>query len=200
MYAQISSRSARIYTTRCGSLLGMTTSEPERQAFQTALEAAVRERDELNVLIEHLARRAGVQVPDGVSTEAGGSSPLARPDADPSSLVADGEFYGQSATKASKALLGKLGRTRPLKTPEIYDAVIKGGVKIKDMEVLYKSLARSDDFLRVQKGTWGLAEWYPDRVRKNARKEALEDEGEGDRASAGGQDGFEETPALNDGE
>lgn len=156
----------------------MTPSDSERSAFKTALEVAVRERDELNVLIEQLARRAGVPVPEGGAASSSSSTPAAGPDADPASLVADGEFYGQSATKATKALLGKLGRTRPLKTPEIYDAIKKGGVAIKDTEVLYKSLARSEDFLRVAKGTWGLAEWYPERVRKNARREALEDEGD----------------------
>ncbi len=157
-----------------GSFHGMPSSEQEQQAFRTALEAAVRERDELNVLITHLARRAGVAVPTEGPMSAGRVSAPA-PDADPSALVADGEFFGQSATKATKALLAKLGRTRPLKTAEIFTAIMKGGVKIANTETLYKSLARSDEFLRVAKGTWGLAEWYPERVRKNARADQSED-------------------------
>lgn len=157
----------------------MANSETERQAFQTALDAALREREELDVLIRHLARRAGVDVPERSAPGSQDSiGPTPGPTADPSSLVADGEFYGQSATKATKALMAKLGRTRPLKTTEIFEAIKKGGVGISNIEVLYKSLQRSDDFLRVAKGTWGLAEWYPERVRKNARKEALEDEDE----------------------
>ncbi len=179
--------------------MGMPTSEPERQAFLTALEAAVRERSELDALIEALARRAGVPVPEGSTSSSSGHSAPAAPDADPASLVADGEFFGQSATKAARAVLERLGRTRPLKTPEIYEAITKGGVKIKDMEVLYKSLQRSQVFLRVAKGTWGLSEWYPDRVRNAARKDALDDDG-GDSADLNGAGASEPLPDEDQGD
>ncbi len=169
----------------------MSATESERAPFKAALDAAVQKRQELDVLIAQLASFAGVPVPEGVAASAADSgAQLAAPDTDPSALVADGEFYGKSATKATRALLSKLGRTRPLKTTEIFEAITKGGVRIQDTDVLYKSLARSKDFLRVAKGTWGLAEWYPERVVRNARsKESLdEDDGADDQT----------LPALDD--
>lgn len=149
----------------------MPLTEQEREAFRVTLDAAVRERDELDGLIGVLSRRLGIEPPPATSGSAPSSANIPRPDADPSSLVSDGEFFGMSATKATKALLGKLGRTRPLKTQEIFLAITKGGVALSNIEVLYKSLSRSDDFLRVAKGTWGLAEWYSERIRKTARSE-----------------------------
>lgn len=151
--------------------------EDELKALQGALDVAVRDRSELDQLIGYLSRRLGVSVPAAEAT-ASASPPTTHiaPNADPSALVADGEFFGQSATKATKALMAKLGHTRPLKTNEIFDAIMKGGVRIANAEVLYKSLARSDDFLRVAKGTWGLAEWYPERIRRTAKGDEIPDE------------------------
>lgn len=153
-----------------------TMDESERQAFRAALEVARRDMQELRQLIGYLERR--LRVPDDDNgddphrDDAAGPTP---PEVVPATLVADGEFFGMSGTKATKALLNKLGRTRPLKTREIFVAITKGGVKLANAEVLYKSLARSGEFELVSKGTWGLSEWYGSRSRK-ARRGAAEDE------------------------
>jgi len=171
----------------------MASPEQDRDAFRTALDAALRERAELDSLIEFLSRRLGVEAPVAGVTLTDQASGAPAPNVDPSTLVADGEFFGQSATKATKALMAKLGRTRPLKTNEIFDAIMKGGVRIANVEVLYKSLARSDDFLRVAKGTWGLAEWYPERMRRVAKGDELPDEA--DELGGSGESGNPQEPA-----
>ena len=152
--------------------------ESERQALFAALDVARRDRQELDQLIGYLSRRLGVSEDDESAGQTrgtgGGQTP---PDVIPSTLVADGEFFGMSATKATKALLNKLGRTRPLKTREIFDAIKKGGVNPATPDVLYKSLARSKDFELASKGTWGLSEWYGNRSRKSRRDPGNDESG-----------------------
>jgi hypothetical protein len=63
--------------------------------------------------------------------------------------------------KAAVAVLGRVGSTRPLTTKELYAAVVKGGVKVKDRGALYRSMWRSEQIAHVGKALWGLAEWYP---------------------------------------
>lgn len=152
--------------------------ESERQSLLATLAVARRDRKELDQLIGYLARRLGV-TDDGFESEfgdSGGGAAPTPPNVIPSTLVADGEFFGMSATKASKALLEKLGRTRPLKTREIFDAITKGGVRLANAETLYKSLQRSKEFELVQKGTWGLSVWYGNRSRNVKRGSEADDD------------------------
>jgi len=61
-------------------------------------------------------------------------------------------------------VLGRVGSTRPLTTAELYDAVVKGGLKVKDRGALFRSMYRSERIAHVGKALWGLAEWYPDQT------------------------------------
>ncbi len=164
--------------------------ESERQALFAALDVARRDRAELDQLIGYLARRLGVTDDGYESTFGTGGGPTGPtpPDVVPSTLVADGEFFGMSATKAAKALLNKLGRTRPLKTREIFDGIVKGGIKPANTETLYKSLSRSKEFELVQKGTWGLSEWYGNRSRKRATNDGEPVPGDDDGDDEGSAD------------
>lgn len=88
---------------------------------------------------------------------------------DPLSMVSEGEFFGMSAPKAAVALLERVGRSRPLKTEEIFDAITRGGVSIASKDGLYRGLFRDPKFLRVGKSLWGLSTWYPAAARKAAK-------------------------------
>jgi len=107
-------------------------------------------------------------VPPPAPTPAPSSTPVTqqrtdvgRPD--PANLVREGEFSGLSKTQAAIAVLGRVGSTRPLTTAELYSAVVKGGVNVKDNGTLYRAMYRVDRIIRVGTALWGLAEWYPDR-------------------------------------
>jgi hypothetical protein len=106
---------------------------------------------------------------------------------DPVTGVREGQFYGMSGPKASKALLRLVGRDRPLKTQEIFDAIRKGGVtQIQNANTLYRSLTRDPELHNVGRGRWGLTEWYPNARRKAG---AAPDDGAGPESqSAAEQD------------
>lgn len=102
---------------------------------------------------------------------------------EPADLVNAGEFAGRSATKATRLLMEKVGRTRPLKLAEIYNAITKGGVRISSQQVLFKSLDRAKaDFCRPGKrgeGLWALTDWYsPSELRRMRSKGSGDAEGE----------------------
>lgn len=106
---------------------------------------------------------------------AGGGRP------DPADLVREGEFSGLSPMKAAAAVLGRVGSTRPLTTKELYAAVVKGGVRVKDRGALYRSMYRSERIAHVGTALWGLAEWYPDRKPQRDEEQSQD----ADRAEAG---------------
>jgi len=82
--------------------------------------------------------------------------------------------------KAAVAVLGRVGSTRPLTTKELYAAVVKGGVKVKDRGTLYRSMYRTERIARVGTALWGLAEWYPEQKPQDEEQAQ-----EADRAEAG---------------
>jgi len=78
------------------------------------------------------------------------------------SSVAEGEFLGQTGTKAAAEVLRRYGsRSNPLSTEVLYRAITRGGVKMGGPGILYRSLTRNKDFLRAGRGKWGLSIWYP---------------------------------------
>lgn len=150
--------------------------DQRRQVLQAELDDAVSQRAELDTYIAVLAKRLGIEVsslPGGSGDPAdnGGALPVT---GDPVSAVHEAQFYGMSGPKASKALLRMMGRDRPLKTQEIYDAITKGGVRIGNSATLYRSLTRDKDFHKVGRGRWGLTEWYPNAKRGGRDSESDE--------------------------
>ena len=71
----------------------------------------------------------------------------------------------------------------PLTTNEIMEAFRKAGGVMNPgknaVTVLYNSLKRSPKFERVAGKAWGLAEWYPERRKKEGAFES-ESESESD--------------------
>ena len=167
----------------------------EREAWRIVLDGALRDRAELDATISHARRVLGLQDEDN-GGEA--SEPAAGPldvGTDPVASTREGEFFGMSGPQATEALMRKFGRSRPLKTDEIFNAIRKGGVQIQSKEGLYRTLTRDADFHRVGRGTWGLSEWYPGRSRRRRGDEAEDssalngpDTGNSDDAGNGGSE------------
>lgn len=149
--------------------------DARRSVLTAELDAAVRQRDELNVVIEYLGRLVGRQAPNDQANKEPDEAALPNASADPVALVGDGEFFGKSSTEAAAEVLARVGRSRPLKTEAIFEAVTKGGVKITTA-ALYRGLFRSPKFTRVGKSLWGLTEWYPAGARAKAAKSAEQEQ------------------------
>jgi hypothetical protein len=105
---------------------------------------------------------------------------------DPADLVRENEFFGWATTKAAVDVLRRVGSTRPLTTKELYAALVKGGVKVKDPGTLFRSMYRSERIAHVGKALWGLAEWYPDQ---NQQDEEQAQDANGTEAESGEADG-----------
>jgi hypothetical protein len=151
--------------------------EIQRRALQREFDEALKGRAELDAVLKYLGSRLGIEVPSGADEPKAAAAPLT---GNPVDAVNPGQFFGMSATKATRSLLEKVGRDRPLKTAEIYQAITKGGVVLKDREVLAKSLKRDKRFHRVGRGLWGLAAWYPasvlDRAAQDGELHDLDDD------------------------
>lgn len=159
---------------------GALMDDKVREGLEVALAEAMRRREEMERTITSLREMLGV-VPSASAGTPQKSSVAPAADADPSSLVFEGEFYSMSATKATRALLAKFEQQkRPLKTDEILRAIKKGGVSTSSSSVLYRSLWRDNALHNVGKGRWGLAAWYPHAPKrsKNAPVEEAEAEEE----------------------
>jgi len=91
-------------------------------------------------------------------------------------LVKPGDLFGMTQVQAAKTFLGLTGR-QAVSLQEIAAALHRG----KATEVLIEGdalrnlsslLSRSDDFISVAKGRWGLSEWYPNKAKRRKSKEA----------------------------
>jgi hypothetical protein len=130
------------------------------------LEQLRRERDDLNALIAGIERRLGI-----ASTESGmsGASTTTGPKVNVSvDDVPVGFFHNLSQAAAAEKLL-KLNPGHPLKTPEMLEMFRKSGMEIRSpnaLTILYTTLKRSPKFERVAGKAWGLADWYPEKRRR----------------------------------
>lgn len=135
--------------------------------IEQALQKAVAERDRLSIVIAYLSEQLGVPVPpsgDQGPQPPGPGAPRVDPTTgrvDPISLVKEAEFFGMSAPAAAIAVLQKVGRPNALKTTVLVQAIRKGGVPVKDPATLFRSMIRNSKLTKVDKGLWGLSEWYP---------------------------------------
>lgn len=109
-------------------------------SLRAELDHAIAERDRLNVVIAYLEERiqdaAAPHVQNG-----------ARP---------GGTRKGKpTAAAAAEQALREAGK--PMRTPELLQAVQAMGAQIKDSDGLYKTLSRHDTFRREGRGLWVLA-------------------------------------------
>lgn len=147
--------------------------EQERQVLQAKLAKVDREWERLGVVRDYLRSELGLVDDDDSGSAA--APPVSERASGGDLTVNAGEFFATSATKAAKVLLERSGRQKPLKTGEIYEAITKGGVKLASEGVLYRSLTRDDDFIKVGRGVWGLSAWYPNAPRKGQRASSKPD-------------------------
>lgn len=82
-----------------------------------------------------------------------------------------GAFLGMSIPEATKKLLGS--RKQALGNAEIVAALKAGGMAMESRDpintigsILGRRFDQVGDIVRVSRGTWGLAEWYPGRSFK----------------------------------
>lgn len=120
---------------------------------------------------EYLLDRLGLTADDAPASDAAsqnGGAQTERRKLGASANVADAvnpmQYYGLSVTKGAAEVLDMVGRDRPLRSREIYEALVKGGLSPKNVEVVGKMLKRDKRFHQVKRGMWGLSHWYPASV------------------------------------
>jgi hypothetical protein len=87
--------------------------------------------------------------------------------------IREDSFFSLSIPEAVKKYLAM--RKRPASTSEIIDALKRGGqinsssdsFKASVPSVLDRANSTGKGIVRVSRGTWGLAEWYPNRPKKS---------------------------------
>jgi hypothetical protein len=141
--------------------------------LEAVLQQLLQERAEIDGLITALQKRMGKPSADSTSP-----IPPAKPllhastGTSAASVVYRGAFFSLSVTKAAEKLLRTYGR--PLKTPEILSAFQQAEYEMAKGEnarsVIYTSLSRSKDFVKVHADTWDLAEKYPEAAAKKAEE------------------------------
>lgn len=79
-----------------------------------------------------------------------------------------GAFLGMTIPDAAKKLLAQ--ERRAMANPEIWDKLKAGGLHLNSADpvntigsVISRRFDKVGDIVRVGRGTWGLAEWYPGR-------------------------------------
>jgi DNA-directed RNA polymerase delta subunit len=101
-----------------------------------------------------------------------------------------GALLGLSITDAAKKVLA--AQRRPLRNPELEDLFKGGGLVLNSKDwantigaVLTRRAADVGDIVKIDRGTWGLKEWYPGRSFKNkAEDEKTETEAQEKSAAA----------------
>lgn len=162
--------------------------DARKKVLTDELESAIRQRDELVVVIDYLSKMVGRPAGGQRGDQQDEIAPPS-PNAEPVDLIGEGEFFGKSSTEAAIEILTRVGRTRPLKTQAIFEAISKGGVKVGAPDALYRSLFRNSKFTKVGKSLWGLTEWYPPGAVKAARNgRDAEDAGMGLTPENSGED------------
>ena len=104
-----------------------------------------------------------------------GSTPVKESPPSPSAAIETGAFLGLSIAEAVKKLLGI--RKRQLTNSEILTEFKTGGFHMSSVDpintigaVLTRRFKETGDIVRVERGTWGLKEWYPNRTFSKTSK------------------------------
>ena len=149
------------------------------EAKRTLLAEWERERDELNIVITRLRRELGMVVTgEAVQPEqlnkAAKSSQGKGTNANVEDVVAPGDFYGMSQAQAAKTFLQRTRQAaylediaKALHRGKATEALISGNA-LKNLSSIF---SRSEDFISVARGRWGLAEFYPGRASRKSKKD-----------------------------
>lgn len=156
--------------------------------YQAVLADLTSRRDKLNDAI------AGIEAMLGTVPSAGGDASH-RNDKGPAEIRED-SFFGMTILDAAKKFLGMT--KRPQSAAQVTDALKQGGYLFQSGNpvntvgsVLNRSDAKGGDVIRVGRGSFGLASWYPNRPK---RKKSNGDSPEADELSedSGSEVGGEE--------
>src|SRR5258706_11942734 len=101
--------------------------------------------------------------------------------------VESDSFFGMSIPDAARKYLGM--KRKPQSTQDIAGALDRGGLTHQSENfgntvgsILHRMEGAGGDVVRVGRGTWGLASWYPGRRKRNANRvdetEATDDSSE----------------------
>jgi hypothetical protein len=150
---------------------GVIAMDDEQEVKRQLLAKWITQRDNLNRLIEALQVELGEEgqasvvitpQPGSVSFSGLPAHIKIRPD----------EFFGMSQTEAATAYLKKVGHAVHL--DQILDALRAGGLKFSGQDPktnLYTVLVRATRrFVLISPGTFGLLDFYPDRVKQKDEK------------------------------
>lgn len=123
-------------------------------------------RDALDAAIAGIERIVG---------QAGGSAVTGVTDPQVSSDVQSDSFFGMSISEAAKKFLAM--KKKPQSTQDISGALEQGGMTHTSDNwgntvgsVLSRIDAANGEIVRVKRGLWGLAAWYPGRKRPEKQK------------------------------
>ncbi|MDO8433666.1 MAG: hypothetical protein Q7S58_14775 [Candidatus Binatus sp.] len=163
------------------------------EAKRALLQEWERERDDLNLMINRLRRELGLSE-SRIEPEAEAPIRTVVPTVvsgiTVEELVTPGDFFGMTQIAAAKGFLQR--RTKqPASLEDIAAALYRGKAiesPIDDTANLSSMLSRSDEFISVARGRWGLAEWYPGKSKKRKGKNgdptpAQEDKPSGEKPS-----------------
>lgn len=117
------------------------------------------------------AIRGGASIPNGIGQAAPATS------SQNSDIDSPGAFLGMSIVDAAKKLLA--AKRQPLRNPDIAAAFKRGGLAMNSKDavntigsVLTRRANEVGDLVKVDRGTWGLKEWYPNRSFKKEPRES----------------------------
>lgn len=149
----------------------MTDDPVGRDPYAEVLADLRLKRDDIDNLIRKLETMRG-------GSPASAAETVAKTDSD--GAHQSGSFLGMSIAEAAKKLLAAKRRT--MNSGDIAIGLEAGGLHMTAAEpanvvgsVLTRRFNTSGDIVRVSRGQWGLAEWYPNRsFRKKIKSDALE--------------------------
>ncbi len=141
-----------------------------KQAKRLVLEQYEREYEELGMMIGRLRRDLGITPQEDLDFDGTALNDQGVSSANLQQMIKPGDLFGNSQVEATKKLL-QLNNKQPLSLQEIASHLHRGkatdtliqGPALRNLSSL---LSRSEDFISVAKGRWGLLEWYPNRSKK----------------------------------
>jgi hypothetical protein len=150
----------------------MTDALAMKRALLSEWEAQV---SRLTILIEALRAELGESISTSIEGEKSNihSVQVINSNLRVEDVIKPGDLFGMTQLGAAKEFLTRLNR----KTASLEDisAALYRGKAIetpfdeKGIRNLSSTLSRSDDFISVAKGRWGLKEWYPNRAKRRRR-------------------------------
>jgi len=153
----------------------MTSDEKPQTAYEIVLADLRAKRDQIDQAI------AAIEAIGGVAATAVG-----RPPSVSGVGVQPGMFHGSTIADAARKVLEI--HKRQLTTREILDDIVRGGVHLTSaapLNTIQTVLGRQTDIIKVKRGTWGLASWYPNSGRFRRTKGVGYDHDESSKGQSG---------------